>query len=688
MRFVLTAACCMMVWIGTALPAVAQTFRSDPPDSEAVRLDPVLVTAPRVVSEAARVPAAVSTVEGQDIQQGRTAIHLNDALDRVPGVFVQNEFNFAQDLRISIRGFGARSAFGIRGIQIYMDGIPLTLPDGQSALDIFDPDVVSRLEVMRGPISPLYGNASGGVINIITQEGSQQPFLEARGMIGKYGLWKTLVKGGGQHGPVNSFASLSHVESRGFRAHSRAESTLFSSKLRVDIDAFSDLSLLLNSVRTPEAQDPGGLTAEQVARDRRQASALNILYNTGESITEQRIGLVYRRELTARRQLEAAVFAGSRELENAIPFRFIELERKVLGGRLQLDAGGTLLGYDHRLVAGLEMQRQADDRVNLDNVGGRPGDTLLLDQDESVTSMGAYLQQEIELAPTWSVLAGGRYDNVRFSIDDRLPADGDDSGSRTFDQFTGRFGLMHTPASWLRIYGNMAQSFETPTSTEVVNRPEGGGGINSDIEPQKAINYEIGAKMQSFAGLTLNAALFLIQLQDELIAFRDATDRVFYRNAGESRRVGAEIGATQRFRQGLRLHLAYTYMDAEFESFEKAGVDLAGNQVPGLPRHRWFAELSYRHPSGFYASGDVRYTGSFFVDDENSLKNDAYRLLNARLGFEKNLGGWTFEPFAGADNLLDETYNANVRINANAGRYFETAPGRTFYGGMRLHYRI
>ncbi len=680
----LIAVFCLVACIVPVAAAMTESQENDAAGT-AVQLEPVVVTATRMVSEAARVPAAVSMVAGEDIRQGRPAITLDDALARVPGVFTQNEFNFAQDLRISIRGFGARAAFGIRGIQIYMDGIPLTLPDGQNAVEIIDPDLISRMEVMRGPVSALYGNASGGVINIITQEGPQQTFLETRGLAGEYGLWKTVVKGGGQQGAVNAFAALSHLETGGFRDHSRAERTVFSSRLRVDMDAHSDLTLLLNAVRMPQAQDPGGLTAAQVDEDRQQAAPLNLLYNTGEELSEHRVGMVYRRETATRQYLEAAGYFGRRDLDNAVPFRFIELERKIVGGRLQYDMGTGFFGRDQRLVSGIDIAHQADDRVNYDSIGGRPGDTLLLDQDESVTSIGGYLQGEVDLTPAWTILAGGRYDNVRFSIDDRRPADDDDdSGSRTFDQFTGRFGLLHAPARAVRIYANVAQSFETPTTTEVVNRPEGGGGINPDIEPQKAVNYEVGAKMNFGGGFTLDAALFLIRLRDELIAFRDDTDRVFYRNAGESRRTGAEIGLTKNLGQGLRLHTAYTYLNAEFETFDKAGVDLSGNQVPGLPHHLWFFELSYQHHSGFYTSGDVRYAGSFYVDDENTLKNEAYTVVNARLGLARHIGRWTLEPFAGADNLLDETYIANVRINAAGGRYFEPAPGRTFFGGIRI----
>ncbi len=666
----------------------AATAADDSADTAAVPvLEPVVVTAARIPSEAARVPAAVTTVEDRQIQQGRPAVKLDEALARVPGVFVQNGYNFAQDLRISMRGFGARSAFGIRGIQVYVDGIPLTLADGQSTLDAIDPEAIGRLEVLRGPVSALYGNASGGVINITTPEGPPRPFVEERTLIGEYGLMKNVLKGGGQAGRLNAFASLAHLKTDGFREHSEARSATFNSKLRFDLDSASDLTLIFNAVRIPEAQDPGGLTLQQAGSDPTQAADLSRLYDSGESISDQRIGLVYRREPIPDHQLEAAAFFSQRDLDNAVPFRFIELDRKAAGGRIQYAVSGTILDRTQRTVAGIDLQHQSDDRVNFDNIAGRAGETLLLSQDESVTATGVYLQEEVELTPRVSVLLGGRYDHVRFDIDDRLLEDSDDSGARTFDQFTGRLGLMVAPDSRLRLYGTIARSFETPTSTEIVNRPEGGGGINPHIEPQTAVNYEIGAKMQVGKDLSLEAALFLIRLEDELIAFRDATDRVFYRNAGESQRVGVEMGLVKTFLRRWQFSLAYSYLKAEFESYEKQGVDLSGNRVPGLPEHWIFSELRYSRESGLYAAGAVSYAGDFFVDDENTLKNADATVVDLRLGYEKRWRRWQVEPFLGIRNLFDKDYNNNVRINASGGRYFEPAPERNAYGGLRIGYQ-
>jgi iron complex outermembrane receptor protein len=657
------------------------------PSGAVPKLDPVVVAATRVASEAARVPAAVSVLEREDIQQGRPAVKLKDALNRVPGVFAQNALNFAQDLRISIRGFGARSAFGIRGIQIYADGLPLTLPDGQSTLDTIDPNNISRLEVIRGPLSSLYGNASGGVINIVTEEGPQDPFWEARSVIGEYASYKNLLKGGGQTGRFNYFAALSHVETDGFREHSQAESTVFNSKLRYDIDESSDVTLILNAANTPEARDPGGLTAAQARSDPTQAGSLNRVFETGESISDQRLGVVYRRQLAADQNLEAAAFYNRRDLENAIPFLFIEVDRQVAGGRAQYDLSGNVFGRPHRLVSGIDLQYQIDDRKNFDNVGGAAGDNILLAQEEAVTSFGFYLQEEIDLTPAFSVLLGGRYDNVNFDIDDRLLADTDDSGSKRFDQVTGRVGIMTPVHPNVRLYGSIAQSFETPTSTELVNRPEGGGGINPDIAPQTAVNYELGLKAEVADNFRLDAALFFIDLQDELVAFRDVGDRVYFRNAGESQRAGVELGLAKTLWPGVALRLSYTYLKAVFKTYERGGMNLDGNAVPGLPEHLLFTELRYAHSCGFYAAGNLQYIGEFYVDDENTLENDAATVVDLRFGYEKKFDRWLIEPFFGVRNLLNESYNDNVRINATGGRYFEPAPETNIYGGIRVRYQ-
>ena len=692
----------LVAWLSLALwvaqPARGQTPSSSPAtstdQSSEVELQPIVVTAPRVETPITEVPAAISVVESEDIQQAQPTLGLDESLVRVPGIFPQNRFNFAQDLRLSIRGFGARAAFGIRGIKIIVDGIPATLPDGQSQVDSLDLGSTQRVEVMRGPASALYGNAAGGVISIITEDGPETPFVEARTTHGEYGLWKMQLKSGGQTGPLNYLFNVSRLEYGGYRDQSRTESVVFNSKMRFEIDDVSELTALINILDSPRADDPGGLSRENIETlGRRAAAPVNRDNRTGEEVSQQRFGAIYRRDLGALHDLQVNGYFTARQFRGAIPFRVVEFDRHFIGGGVQYGYRGDLFGRRSRLTIGIDVQHQVDRRKNFNNEEGKPGDELRLNQDEKVTSVGPYIQEEIDLLDNLTLVLGGRYDNVRFKVDDFFIGTGeDDSGSRTFDQLTGRFGLLYRVRPELNAYVNISQSFETPSTTELVNRPvdEQGndpGGLNPDLEPQKAINYEVGVKGQAFQRLSYELALFYILLRDELIPFEDETGRDIFRNAGKSKRYGLELGLGLNIIGGLRASLAYTFLKAEFREFiQDNGEDLDGNDIPGLPAHQVHAEIFYRHALGFYGGFDILHVSDFYVDDDNTEKNSAYTVANLRLGYDYILEHWTIAPFLGIQNLFDEKYNSNVRINAFGDRFFEPAPELNVYGGLTVAY--
>ncbi len=673
---------CIPLWL---LASIATLPIASGQESEGDALPPIVVTAPRVETSITDVPAAISVVGTEDIQLGQPTLGLDESLARIPGIFSQNRFNFAQDLRVSIRGFGARAAFGIRGIKILVDGIPATLPDGQSQVDSLDLGSAERVEVMRGPASALYGNASGGVISVTTEDGPETSFVEGRITLGEYDLWKLQLKSGGQAGPMNYLISASRLEYGGYREQSDTESVVFNSKFRFDIDESSDLTAVINIVDSPRADDPGGLSRANVEENRRAAAAVNLSNNTGEEVSQQRFGLVYRRDFGDLHELQINGYITARQFRGAIPFRVIEFDRYFGGGGLQYSYHGDLFGRSSRLTVGIDVQHQSDRRQNFNNVNGEPGETLRLNQDERVTSVGPYIQEELDLLDQLTLVLGGRYDYVRFKVDDFLTSNGDDTGSRTFDQVTGRFGLIYRPSPTINAYINISQSFETPSTTELVNRPDDLDGLNPDIEPQKAVNYEIGVKGQAFKRLRYEFALFYIDLEDELISFEE-NGRTFFRNAGESRRYGVELGLGLQVFDGLRASFAYTYLNAEFDEFLKEGVELGGNEVPGLPPHQVHGELFYQHASGLYGGIDILYVSEFFVTDENDEQNDAYTVANVRLGYEYLWENWLFAPFLGVQNLFDEKYNSNVRINAFGGRFFEPAPELNVYGGINVAY--
>jgi iron complex outermembrane receptor protein len=655
---------------------------------EPVTLDPITVTAPRVPAPITRVPYAVSAVEKEEIQRGRTAVSMDEPLMRVPGVFIQNRYNFAQDLRVSIRGFGARAAFGIRGIKVLVDGMPLTLPDGQTQIDAIDPLAVQRMEVMRGPVSALYGNAAGGVINIVTEDGPAEPYLAAGTVCGDSGLWKTHLGTGGERGRLNYLLTASRLEYGGFREHAGTERNLFTGKVHCDITAASGLTAIFNYVDIPEAESAGGLTEEMIAEDRRQASPLNLSFDTREMIEQARFGMVYDLEFSDERTLRVTGFYTRRQLDNAIPFTYIELDRDFAGSGASYNHAGKVFERKNRLTIGVDAERQVDDRWNFENTGGNPGDLVLLSQEETVTALGPYVQEEFAATENLSLFLGGRYDWIRFEVDDRLDLDGDQTGERTFEELTGMIGFLYTFHPALHMYANISESFETPTTTELVNRRGGLGGLNSELEPQKAVNYEFGMKGIANSRVLYQAVLFDVELEDELIAFRGEDDRAFFRNAGESRRRGVEIGVEAGWKWGIETRFSYTFMEAEFERYRKDGEDFSGNAVPGLPQNTLFGELAYAPENGMFAAADAVYTGKMFADDENLVETDAYTVVNLRLGWEKEIAGWTVQPFFGLNNLLDEKYNSNVRINARNGRFFQPAPDRGLYCGFRVAYAL
>ncbi|HWP90943.1 MAG TPA: TonB-dependent receptor [Thermodesulfobacteriota bacterium] len=660
-------------------------------EDELILLEPVEVTAPRVEKLLNKVPFSVGVLEEEDIQLGRPMIGLDESLNEIPGVYAQNRYNFAQDTRISIRGFGARAAFGVRGIKILVDGIPLTLPDGQSQIDSVDLGSTERIEVIRGPVSALYGNASGGVISIITEDGPEEPFIGARMVLGSFGLQKYQAKAGGQVKNLNYLLNLSRLDLDGFREQSETENVLFNSKLRYTINENSDLTILLNYLDAPVAEDPGALTKEELEQDREQAAPANLLRDAGESVKEGRSGIVYRNYLSQNQEVNLSVYGSVRDFSQRLPFGIVSFDRLVLGGGAKYVWDSSLWSRANRLIAGVDVEYQNDDRKNFDYADGKERGELTLDQKEEVANIGVFVQNEFQILDNLELTLGLRYDYIRFSVDDSftIEDDPDDSGSITFKELSPKVGLLYSPLSFLNIYGNFSTSFETPTTTELANSPSEAGGFNPDLKPQKAISYEAGLKGLIWNRLTYDLAVFYADVKDELIPFQvpDVPGREFFRNAGKSRHYGLELGLSLEVIDGLKLTVAYTYLNFKFKDFETEEGNFDGNRVPGIPPNQLYAEVFYNSPYGFYGGAELFYVDGYFVNDSNTEKNGSYVVTSIRLGYQKRLfRHWEVSPFLGFNNIFDEKYNSSVRVNAVAGRFFEPAPGFNVYGGASLSY--
>ncbi len=630
-------------------------------------------------------------VSGDEIRHARQQLGLDEALARVPGVFFQNRYNFAQDLRIAIRGFGARSNFGVRGIKILIDDIPETLADGQSQVDSIDLASVRQIEVLRGPASAMYGNAAGGVINIQSERGGTEPFVEARFAVGDFGYRKHQIKAGGAVGRLDYLVSLSDLRIDGYRVHGEAENTQINSLFRFRLDERSDFSLIISASDQPVSNDPGGVTLADATANPRAARDRNVAFNAGEALDQQTVGLSYKRTTAGGGVFAARNYYRFRDFSNRLPFTgggIVKFDRFFAGGGVSYMQPFDFGGYRHRLIAGVDYDRQRDDRQRFDNNEGIRG-ALTLDQDERITSTGLFVRDEIKVSDQLTVTLGLRYDNVEFNVADSFLADGNDSGSRSINDVSPSIGFVYAGTNQQVVYGNIATAFETPTSTEFAN-PDGSGGFNPDLKPQKSASYELGLRGPLAENARYEIAVFNIDVDDELIPFEIATNpgRNFFANAGKSKRRGMELALSAEPAPGLSLSLAYTWSRFEFDRFvDDNGNDFSGNTIPGIPESFTHADISYAHESGYFVAVDAMYSDKLFANNANSATVDGATVANLRFGFEKAYGKLEIEPFIGINNITDTSFTANVRINAFGGRFFEPGPERNVYGGVSVRYR-
>jgi len=636
---------------------------------------------------------AVGRIGKDDIQLGRQQLGLDESLVDIPGLFLQNRYNFAQDLRIAIRGFGARANFGIRGIKLFADDIPLTMPDGQGNVDSIDLGSAQEVEVIRGPVSAMYGSAGGGVISITTEDGPENPFVSGRVSTGAYDYRLAQAKAGGQAGALNWLFNLSETRLDGYRDHSRYRRTLLNSKFRYDIDTDSSMTVVFNVTDSPTAEDPGALTAAEFRKDRRQAALRYTQFDVDEALEQYKLGVVWRRAMNEASDILLRAYAIRRDFQNSLPF---DINSNGQGGKVDLNRRVAGVGghwswhmprrgaVDNRLVVGFEVEEQRDLRKRFSNDLGIAG-ALTTNQDEDVSSRSVFVEDVLAITRDVTLSAGLRFDHIRYEVTDRTEGNG--SGETTFNQLNPMLSLAWSKSRQLNLYVNLSTSFDPPVLTELAN-PKGPSGFNRDLDPQTATNYEVGAKGWVSDRARYELAVFHIDVEDELVPFElSGSGQAFYRNAGKSTHEGLEAGLNLDLAPGLSGSAAYTWSDFKFKTFsEPGGSEYGGNRIPGIPRHQFHIDLTWRHKSGFYAGWDTLVVGSFFADNANAVKTSGYAVSNFRAGFQRAGGHWTLEPFIGVNNLFDRKYLGNIRINAAFGRYYEPAPGRNVYAGAELKY--
>ena len=655
-------------------------------------------------------PAAVSVNFGEDMRHSAPQINLSEGLKDVPGLQILNRQNFAQDLQMSIRGFGSRSTFGVRGIRMYVDGIPATMPDGQGQLSNIDIGSIARTDVLRGPFSALYGNSSGGVVNIETETGSEPTTVQSTNYYGSFGTWRTGLKASGavgdgtQPGDVNYTVSSSRFSTHGYRDDSGAHKNLLNAKLGVRIDDASTLTLLLNSVDI-KADDPGGLTAAEWRDNPRQAPRAE-QYHTRKTVKQTQAGLHYIREITRDDALSIMTYAGIRETEQyqSIPYRVQQASQTHSGGVIDLTRRyqGIDTRWTHQerdtwipfsFTTGLDYetmteQRKGYENFTYDNGIYNLGDKGALRRNERnlMWNLDPYLQTSWQLLRDLSLDAGVRYSSVWFDSNDHYinGANGNDSGDASYHKWLPAAALKYTLTRDWNVYLSAGRGFETPTINELSYRSDGKSGLNFGLQPSTNNTVELGSKWRTGTGLA-SIALFETNTKDEIVVDASSNGRTTYQNAGETRRRGLELAWDQQFATAWRFKAAWTLLDATYR--ENVGANIRkGNKIPGIARNNLYGSLGWVPAEGWYAGAEVQYMSQMQANDANTAQAPSYTVTALNTGYKFIQDNWTLDLFGRVDNLFDKKYVGSVIVNESNGRYYEPAPGRNYGVGLSVSY--
>ncbi len=684
------------------LAAVLGAFSTAPALAADVILDPVSVTGSRAEQRSFDLPAAIDVVGRERLDADQPRVNASEVLASVPGLTALNRQNYAQDLQLSSRGFGARSAFGVRGIRLVADGIPASMPDGQGQAATFNLDRAERIEVLRGPLSAVYGNHAGGVIQLFTEEGHGRPVVEGNFSAGSDATWKADLAARGEVGGVGYVLDTSRFATDGYRQHSRAEREQSQVKLTFKPSEDGKLNLLASTFRQ-SAQDPLGQTWSGYRNNPRSVAQAALDYNTRKEIEQTQGGLTYEHRFGEHRvQLAAYVGQRSTTQYQSIP-KAVQANARHSGGVIDFDRdyGGTsarwigrfdLAGGRLTTTLGADYESARDDRRGYENyVGNTLGAMGALRRQEldTVTSFDQYAQAEWARGD-WQVNAGLRRSHVAFKVDDRYLKNGNDGGRVEYDKTTPTVGALYRLTPAVNVYASAARGFEAPTFGELFYSGPG-GSFSYALKPAQSTHLETGLKAYLGADTRLDLALFQIDTRDELVVDSSSGGRTSYRNAGRTQRQGLEAALDSRWGAGFSSRLAYTYLDARYDqAFTTSGGSVidAGKRLPGIAAQQLYADLVWRHAaSGFYAGVEGLARSNMQVEDSNSQRPaPGYAIANLRLGIERSYGPLSVRTYARINNLFDRQYVGSVVVGDGNARYYEAAPGRNWLAGVALRY--
>jgi iron complex outermembrane receptor protein len=669
----------------------------------------IVVSGSRVEHSSFDLPAAIDVVDAARIRDSQMRVNASEALAAVPGLVAQNRQNYAQDLQISSRGFGARSAFGVRGVRLIADGIPASMPDGQGQAATFNLDMAQRIEVLRGPFSAIYGNHSGGVVQLFTRDPGGRPSAEVNVAGGSDGARKIDLNAQGQAGNVGYLIDTSRFETDGYRAHSAARRDQGFAKLTVNPTASSSLTVTASTLTQDDTQDPLGVTWATFQRDPRAGEidttdtqapkrTLAERYDTRKSIEHSQAGAAFEQRFGDDR-LRVMAYGGNRQVIQYQAFSrgfqappshsggVVDFDREFYGADINWLSVRQFGGGKLSTTAGVDYARSTDARRGYENfAGARFGVKGALRRDETnvLSSVDPYAQAEWEGGP-WVLTAGLRHTSFKVEVDDRFGSNGDDSGAVEYSSTTPVLGVLYKVSRGLNLYASAARGFETPTLNELFYS-SGGAGFNFNLKPAKSRHVEIGAKALAGSATRIDAALFEVRTDDELVVDTSGGGRTSYRNASQTLRRGAEVSLDTSFDGGWSARLALTALRATYET--GFGAVRAGSRLPGVPSANAYAELAWKDSADrFGAALESIASSKVYAEDTNTeTAAPGYAIVNARVQARQAAAGWRLKQFVRVNNLFDRIYIGSLIVGDANKRYYEAAPGRQWMAGASAEY--
>ncbi|ENR4570525.1 TonB-dependent receptor [Acinetobacter baumannii] len=689
-------------------------------NSDVAKLPTLHVEATRTDTGYLQTPASVFRIEAPQVDSS-SQVNLTEVVKGIPSLQIRNRENYAQDLQLSMRGFGARSTFGVRGIRLYVDGIPATMPDGQGQTSNIDLSSLDHVEVLTGPFSSLYGNSSGGTILTSTKEGQGKDSIELSYSGGSHDKSRAgLVLQGGAKGAnePSYIISSSYFDTDGYREHSGAEKVLNNAKLSWNLDDGSKINWVTNYVKI-HADDPQGLNRDQWNANPKQVNDADNTYKVRKDIEQTQTGITWSKPINDKNELYAMAYLGNRQVTQyqSIPKSTQEANDNQAGG--VIDFKRNYYGADFRwtgkellpnttLSVGVALDAMDEDRkgfenFNADGIYGVKG-KLRRDEDNTLWNIDPYLQASWQFLPTWRLDTGVRYSNVHYKSEDNYLSNGDDSGKTDYDKVLPSVALSWQILPELMAYVSYAKGFETPTFTEMAYRPDGQSGFNFDLTASTSDTYETGLKSQNQLG-DFTLAVFQTKTKDDIVSAGNSNGRSTFRNADKTLREGVEFAWNKKLWRDLTAIASYAYLDATFdanvpEKLDKKGKVLAsaissGNAIPGIAKNQVYASLAWQPSHGLYGGVDVQYMDKVYVNDTNSDAAPSYSVTSANIGYAWVVNDWKIISFARVDNLFDKNYAGSVIVNDStqikvngqmvpAKRYFEPADGRNWSAGLRV----